>query len=112
MNGAATPPASWLIAKKNEMACPRSSSGKISLTVRYADEAPAEAKKKMTHQKMVWVVGVRAPEEKSCALIASRIADSPYVDRIIFRRPMVSNRWPSSSGPSRLPSANGKKKYP
>src|SRR5215213_589853 len=91
-NGAATPPASWLIAKKNEMAWPRSSSGKISLTVRYADEAPADAKKKMTHQKIVWVVAVSAPALKSWALIASRMADNPYVARIILRRPMVSNR--------------------
>src|SRR5919112_502204 len=83
-NGAATPPASWLMAKKNEIAWPRSSSGKISLTVRYADEAPAEAKKKMTHQKTVWVVAVSAPAWNSCALIASRIADSPYVERIIL----------------------------
>jgi hypothetical protein len=34
MNGAATPPASCEMAKKNEIACPRSSRGKISLTVR------------------------------------------------------------------------------
>src|SRR3954463_8932507 len=90
--GAATPPASWEMAKKNEMACPRSSSGKISLTVRYADDAPAEAKKKMTHQKMVWVVAVNDPALNSCALMARMIADTPYVARIILRRPMVSNR--------------------
>ena len=59
---ATTPPAPWESAKKYEIACPRSSNGKISLTVRYADDAPAEAKKKITHQNTVWVVA-----ESMCA---------------------------------------------
>lgn len=41
MAGAAAPPMPRAAAKKNEMAWARSSSGKISLAVRYAEEAPA-----------------------------------------------------------------------
>ena len=37
------------IAKNTAIALARTSIGKISLTVRYAALAPAEAKKKMTH---------------------------------------------------------------
>src|SRR4051812_29637228 len=109
MYGAATPPASWEMAKKNEMAWPRSSSGKISLTVRYADDAPAEAKKKMTHQKAVWVVAVSEPLLNSTALMASRMPEIAYVPRIILRRPTVSKSGPRTSGPTRLPTAKGKK---
>ena len=65
-------PKTWAIEKKNEIACPRSSSGKISLTVRYADDAPAEAKKKMTHQKIVWVVALSEPWWNRYAETASR----------------------------------------
>ena len=39
----------------------RVSIGKISLAVRYAALAPAEAKKKMTAPKMVSVTAVRSP---------------------------------------------------
>ena len=59
--GATTPPLSWEMAKKKEMACPRSSSGKISLTVRYPLEAAAEAMKKTTHHNAVWVTALSAP---------------------------------------------------
>ena len=41
------------------MAWPRTSCGKISDTVRYPAEAPAEAKKNATHQNAVWVTGFR-----------------------------------------------------
>jgi hypothetical protein len=46
------------------MAIARVSIGKISLTVRYAALAPAEAKKKMTHQAIVWVVAVSVPDRR------------------------------------------------
>src|SRR5215212_8794391 len=87
------------------MAWARISIGKISLTVRYAELAPAEAKKKMMHQAIVWVYALSSPAWNSAAEIASSTPDSRYVPEIIFRRPMVSNRWPSVSGPTRLPTA-------
>src|ERR1700712_3802866 len=102
-------PAPWPMAKKYEMACPRSSNGKISETVRYAADAPAEAKKNDTHQKMTCVVAVKEPEENRNAETANTTPAMPYVPKIIFRRPTVSNSGPRISGPARLPSANGKK---
>jgi hypothetical protein len=39
--------AAWAMTKKNAIAMARIYNGKISLTVRYAELAPAEAKKKM-----------------------------------------------------------------
>ena len=47
------------MAKNTAMALARTSSGKISLTVRYPAHAPAEAKKKITDQQIVWVAGVQ-----------------------------------------------------
>ena len=49
------------MAKNTAIALARTSIGKISLTVRYAELAPAEAKKKMTHQATVWVIALSAP---------------------------------------------------
>ena len=43
------------MAKNSAIAWARISIGKISLTVRYAALAPAEAKKKITHQATVCV---------------------------------------------------------
>ncbi|CAM5630736.1 hypothetical protein SRIMM317S_05268 [Streptomyces rimosus subsp. rimosus] len=50
----------------------RVSSGKFSETVRYALLAPAEAKKRTTHQHAVSVVAVRWPAEKSQAVAKRR----------------------------------------
>jgi hypothetical protein len=63
------------MAKKTAIALARSSSGKISLTVRYAALAPAEAKKKITHQAIVWVTAVSTPASNSQAVIASITPD-------------------------------------
>jgi hypothetical protein len=43
--------------------------------------------------------------------MARMIADTQHVNRIIRRRPMVSNRCPTVSCPSRWPSAKGNKQY-
>jgi hypothetical protein len=59
------------MAKNTAIASARTSSGKISLTVRYPALAPAEAKKKMTHQAMVWVSAFRTPWSNSHAETAS-----------------------------------------
>src|SRR5579884_3955697 len=111
MLGAATPPTSWDIAKKNEIAWPRSSSGKISLTVRYADDAPADARKNMTHHSAVCVNALRMPWWNKNPDTARMIAETQYVNMIMRLRPTVSKRCPMSSGPSRFPAAKGKKEY-
>src|SRR5215203_6692833 len=98
-------PKHWAMAKKTAIAFARTSCGKISLTVRYAELAPAEAKKKITHQAIVWVVAFSRSARNRNAVIASRIPDRMYVAEIIFLRPTVSNRWPSRNGPDRLPTA-------
>jgi hypothetical protein len=64
------------MAKKNEIACARSSSGKISLIVRYAAEAPAEAKKKMTHHQAVWLVAFSRLAENNDAPIIMRAPET------------------------------------
>src|SRR3954451_11771818 len=97
------------MAKKYEIACPRNSSGNISDTVRYAAEAPAEAKKNDTHQKITCVVAVSDPAWNRNAETARTAPAMPYVAKIILRRPTVSKSGPRISGPARLPSANGKK---
>ena len=63
----------------------------------------------MSDQAIVCVVAVSTSAWNSNAVIASSTPDSRYVPEIILRRPMVSNRWPSSSGPSRLPAAKAMK---
>ena len=64
------------MAKNTAMALARTSSGKISLTVRYPAEAPAEAKKKITVQHSVWVTAFSAPALNSCAVMTSRMPES------------------------------------
>jgi hypothetical protein len=46
---------------------------------------------------------------KRTAEIASTAPETPYVSRIMLRRPHVSKKWPRTSGPTRFPIANGKK---
>jgi len=41
----------------------------------HAARAPAEAKKKITHQAIVWVTAVSTPASNSQAVIASRTPD-------------------------------------
>ena len=45
------------------IASARTSSGNVSLTVRYAALAAGEAKKKITIQAMVWLCALKAPIE-------------------------------------------------
>ena len=58
------------------MAFARTSTGKTSLTVRYAALAPEDAKKKITHHHTVWVTAFKAPASKSTALNASNTPES------------------------------------
>ena len=60
-SGAPTPPTNVPTAKKTAIAIPRISSGKISLMVRYAELAAAEATKKMIVHASVCVCAVRNP---------------------------------------------------
>src|SRR3954447_10666595 len=94
------------MAKNTAIAWARISTGKISLTVRYAALAPADAKKKMTDHAIVCVVAVSTPWRNSTAVTASIAPDRMYVLEIITRRPTVSNNRPIVSGPARLPTAN------
>jgi len=55
------------MAKKKAIAWARISSGKISETVRYAELAAAEPRKKTADQQIVCVVAVSAPWAKSWA---------------------------------------------
>lgn len=71
--------------------------------------SPAEAKKKTKHQQTVWVSAVSRPPWKRIALTASATPEIRYVLVIMMRRPSVSNRVPSSSGPARLPMAKAMK---
>src|SRR5579875_2275785 len=105
MCGPAAPKA-WATAKNTAIAWARISRGKISLTVRYAELAPAEAKKKITLHQIVCDVAVRRPASKSAALMARSAAEIRYVPAIMTRRPHVSKRCPSTRGPARLPAAN------
>src|SRR5260370_40629340 len=50
-------PKTWATAKNTAMASARSSTGKVSVTVRYPALAPAEAKKNTTIQMKVWPAG-------------------------------------------------------
>ena len=69
-------PKHWAMAKNTAMALARTSSGKISETVRYPAEAPAEAKKKITDQHSVWVTAFSVPALNSCAVMTSRMPDT------------------------------------
>src|SRR5436305_14504770 len=93
------------MAKNTAIAFARTSSGKISLTVRYAALAPAEAEKKITHQEIVWVIAVSNPALNNQALTANIIPEPMYVPAIILLRPMVSKKWPMVRGPAKLPTA-------
>ncbi len=77
IDGASDPPTPCEIAKKYEIACPRSSSGKISLTVRYADDAPADAKKKMIDHMIVCVIADSMPAWNSHAETSSSTPEMP-----------------------------------
>src|SRR4051794_10085094 len=90
----------------------RVSIGKISLTVRYAADAPADAKKKMMHQAIVCEVAVNVPFLNRNAVMISRPPDRMYVSEIIGLRPTVSNSRPSSSGPRKFPAAKGRMYQP
>src|SRR5215213_7248675 len=90
----------------------RDSIGKISETVRYAELAPAEAKKKITHHAIVCVVAVSVPAWNRKAVIASRIPERMYVPAIIGLRPTESKKRPRSSGPMKLPIAKAKMYHP
>jgi hypothetical protein len=82
----------------------RVSIGKISLTVRYAELAPAEAKKNVTAPIAVSVTAVSEPSDSP--MIASSTPDSRYVAVIIRTLPQVSNNRLSSTAPKKLLSAN------
>src|SRR5512144_3146585 len=110
-HGAMTPPKNIETAKKNEIAWARISIGKISLTVRYADDAAADAMKKMTTHSTVWVTALSAPSRNSHPVTNRMTAEVQYVPPIMTRRPTVSKKRPRISGPSRLPTADGKMKY-
>ena len=75
--GAPTPPTSVPIAKKIAIAIARISSGKISLTVRYAELAAADAIKKIIVHASVCVWAVSNPASKSQPVSASKIPASP-----------------------------------
>src|SRR3954447_1503856 len=95
------------MAKNTAIAIARVSIGKISLTVRYAELAPAEAKKKITHQAAVWVVADQTSALNRNAVTTSRTPETMYVPAIIGLRPTESNSRPSVNRPRKLPSANG-----
>jgi hypothetical protein len=61
------------------MALARTSSGKISPTVRYPAEAPAEAKKKITDQHSVWVTAFSVPALNSCAVTKMALYRNDWV---------------------------------
>jgi hypothetical protein len=60
-SGPVIPPMAVPTAWKKAIASARVSIGKISLTVRYAALAPADAKKKITHHAAVCVWAVHTP---------------------------------------------------
>ena len=64
------------MAKNTAIALARTSSGKISLTVRYAALAPAEAKKKITHHASVWVNALSMSALNINAVTASSTPES------------------------------------
>src|SRR5471030_2132485 len=85
------------------MANARISRGKVSLTVRYAELAADDAKKKITIQEIVCVVLVSQPCSNIYPLMVSKTPDMPYVKAIILRRPRTSKSLPSMIGPRKLP---------
>jgi hypothetical protein len=83
----------------------RVSMGNTSLTVRYAELAPGEAKKSTALQQAVSVVAVRWPPSKSQAVPKSSRPESRYVSAIMMWRPTVSKSRPSRRGPRKFPAA-------
>lgn len=67
--------------KNSAIAKARTSSGKISLTVRYAALAAAEAKKKMTLQQTVWLLASSSPCSNRIAVIAEPVEDPSDAER-------------------------------
>jgi hypothetical protein len=84
-----------------------SPSGRSPTRVRSALLAPADAKKKITHQAAVNPHAPNVCAFNRNAVIASRTPDMMYVPAIIGRRPTVSKKRPSRSGPRKLPTAKG-----
>ncbi len=66
----------------------------------------------MMHQAIVWVVASSVPLLNRMPVMMSRTPDRMYVPAIIGLRPMVSKKRPSSSGPRKLPTANGSRYRP
>jgi hypothetical protein len=58
------------------MANARTSSGNDSLTVRYAELAAADAKKKTTAKAQVWVAALRAPTTNNHAVTPSNTPEA------------------------------------
>jgi hypothetical protein len=80
--------------------------------VRYAALAPAEAKKKITHQATVCVVAFSVPALNSRPVMISRTPDRMYVPAIIGLRAIESKNRRRNSGPQKLPIANGSRYRP
>src|SRR5215472_4669231 len=106
-HGATTPPTAVPIEKKIAIARARTSSGKISLTVRYAELAAEDAKKNITVHNTVCEVAVKAPRSKRYPVTIRISADAVNVPAIIGRRPTVSKKDPRTIGPIKFDSANG-----
>src|SRR5581483_6184303 len=94
-------------AEKRAIAIARVSIGKISLTVRYAADAPLEAKKKQTAQQTVNVVADRCFVSNAHAVPNRTRPAAMYVVEIIVLRPTESKSGPRSHGPRTFPAAKG-----
>lgn len=82
--------------------------GKISLTVRYALDEPAEAKKNTMHQHTVNQTASRCPPANKSAVIIKRMPLPMNVPEIIGLRPTESKKWPRRIGPAKFPMAIGR----
>src|SRR2546430_17540425 len=89
-HGATTPPPRVDVGKNNEIACARSSTGNTSLTVRYADDAADDAKKKIRHHISVCVSALSTPLSNSQPVRNSNAPERQYVPPTMIRRPIVS----------------------
>src|SRR4051812_37167873 len=94
------------------MAIARVSSGKISETVRYAELAPADAKKKTTTQQAVSGPADRCPPPQRNAVPISSAPERMYVPEIMTLRPSRSNSRLSRNAPRKLPSPIGTRYQP
>jgi hypothetical protein len=110
-SGPMMPPVAVPIAKNSEMASARVSIGNTSLTVRYAELAPAEARKNVARTSAMKDQVVRLSVSSRTPSTATRAADPRYVPEIIGIRPTVSNSRPSVSGPRKLLIAKMAMKY-